>query len=620
IDRITLTVDGVEESRVDLDETSWTAIGQQIATPPLRGGTQLELRIDDVSIGDPALAASRDGVGFVEVDLGLGPTAEWIRPPIDGLAQLGESPVAFVLTRLRTDPLDVWRADPEPALQRQLELPRAIDGDVQLTVRADARASDAVLADLFGDGPADRSASDTVAVANRRLTGSIAARGAAATDGNPETAWITPFDGAVGASLRIDGVAPMNEFLVRQPAGPFSRITRLVVDDDRGSSFVVDVPPADDAGVSVVALPGSVEGAIAVTIDAVEPATTIDRRYGDQRTLPSAIAELTAEAIGVRQPATATNTTIDWDCARPALFEVDGAAVPVGFTAGAGALAAGAPAHAIPCTEVDLDAGQRRLASTNRRAAGLTVDRIVLAESGVPVLDQPPAPQVTVTNDGTRRRTVDVGPCPEACWLVLGEGYNTAWSATIDGEQLDGPQLVDGGFNGWQLPPSTDAVTVTMRWTMQWPVTFGLTLSAVGVVIAVAIVLLTSRLSSMAFAARPRLVRADAPRRRSRWRGPTLVAACALLISPWAGAAALAIWAFGIGRRWRRGFEVVGLLAAVVVAVWVYWIERRDAPFPNAGWTTAFDHLNTMALFAVVAIAVGAWFGPDDGRAPDPPR
>ncbi len=621
IDRITLTVDGTDHSQVDLDESSWTATGQQIATPPLHPGTEVEIRIDDVSVGDPALAASREGVGFVEVDLGLGPTVEWIRPPIDGLEHLDDAPVAFVLTRLRTDPLDVWRADPEPALQRQLQLPRSVDGGVELTVRADARASDEALAGLFADGAADRSPGDAVAVANRRLPGSIAARGAAATDGDLGTAWITPFDGAVGASLRIDGVGPLDEFVIHQPAGTFSSITRLVVDDGRVTPLVVDVPPADEAGASVVTLPSAVEGTVTFTIDAIEPTTTIDRRYGDERTLPAAISELTSDAIGVRQPVTATSATIEWGCSRPAVFEVDGTPAPIEFRIDAAAFAAGAAAAATPCAPLDLGAGTRRLASVDRGGTALTVDRVVVAEPGLPTIDRPPAPRATVIDDGPRRRTVEVGACPEGCWLVLGEGYNTAWAASIDGERLDGPQLVDGGFNGWQLPPSTDAVTVTLRWTMQWPVTFGLAISALGVALAVAIAMLTTRVPSLPFRARPRLVRADAPRRRRRWRGPTLVAASALLISPWAGAAALAVWLLGFGRRWRRGLEAIGWLAASVVAVWVYWIERRDAPFPNAGWTTAFEHLNTLALFALVTIAVGAWFGDDDlGRPAEPTR
>jgi hypothetical protein len=47
----------------------------------------------------------------------------------------------------------------------------------------------------------------------------------------------------------------------------------------------------------------------------------------------------------------------------------------------------------------------------------------------------------------------------------------------------------------------------------------------------------------------------------------------------------------------------------------VLWIVRRDRPFPNAGWTLSFDHLNALAVFAVLAITVGAMFAPDaDGE------
>jgi len=65
-------------------------------------------------------------------------------------------------------------------------------------------------------------------------------------------------------------------------------------------------------------------------------------------------------------------------------------------------------------------------------------------------------------------------------------------------------------------------------------------------------------------------------------------------------------------RRWlARSFELTGLAAAIAVALSVLWIERRDRPFPNAGWTEAFGRLNGVALFAVIAIAVGAMFGTD---------
>ncbi|MEM8618280.1 MAG: alpha-(1-_3)-arabinofuranosyltransferase family protein [Actinomycetota bacterium] len=617
IDRITVSIDGDDVIEVDLDESSWTAEGQTIGTPPLTSGTTIELRIDRVTIGDPAVGAARDGVGFVEVDLGLGPTTEWIRPPVDGLEQLGDNPLAVVFTRLRTDPLDVWRSDPEPELQRELPLPRSVDGQVELTVRADAHASDEVLADLFGDGASTRAESAAVPIANRRLTGSILARGAAATDGDSTTAWISPFDSVIGSSLRITGVDEMEQFTITQPTGSYSTITRLAIDDtagrdhDGGETIVVDVPTPDTTGTSSVTLPRPVSGTVTITIDTIDPVITIDRRYGDVRTLPAAISNLDSPAIGIRQPATAGAASIDWTCAEPSLIEIDDMTVPVSFTIDTTDFAAGSPAVATVCEPVELGEGTVQLRSTGRQTSGVTVDRVVIREPSVPPTDGPSTPSVTVLESSDRRRTIDVGPCPDGCWLVLGEGYNTGWEATVDGVVLDGPELVDGGFNGWQLPPATMTTTVVVRWTMQWPVTLGLAISLFGVVAGVAIVALTRRKRASDLVTRPRLARRALMRRTVRWRGPTLAIAAATTVSWWAGVAALAVWVSGIGRRWRRGYETLGWLIAAVVGVLVYWIERRDAPFPDAGWTTAFDHLNGPALFALVLIAVGAWFGDD---------
>ena len=61
---------------------------------------------------------------------------------------------------------------------------------------------------------------------------------------------------------------------------------------------------------------------------------------------------------------------------------------------------------------------------------------------------------------------------------MFGEGFNTAWEARLDGETLGAPVPVDGGFNGWQLPPSSEPREMTFRWTAQTPVTVGLFVSA----------------------------------------------------------------------------------------------------------------------------------------------
>ena len=105
-------------------------------------------------------------------------------------------------------------------------------------------------------------------------------------------------------------------------------------------------------------------------------------------------------------------------------------------------------------------------------------------------------------------------------------------------------------------------------------------------------------------------------RRRVLVAGATLVVAAALFVSPVWGVVALgpAAAAILLRRRWRWGgriVELTGLVLACAVALSVLWVERRDRPFPNAGWTAAFDHLNGLAAFAVMAVAVGAVFAAD---------
>ncbi len=152
ITAVTVTVDDGDAFTVDLDVDPATGTST-ITDDRLVGASTIELRIDAVSAGDPGRAASRGGVGFAEIDLGLGPTTEIIRVPTDALAAAAGVPLEVVLTRLRADPLDPWRDDPEPVLRRSLTLPDARTMDATVTLRLDARADDGAI-----DEPARRPA------------------------------------------------------------------------------------------------------------------------------------------------------------------------------------------------------------------------------------------------------------------------------------------------------------------------------------------------------------------------------------------------------------------------------------------------------------------------------
>jgi hypothetical protein len=108
--------------------------------------------------------------------------------------------------------------------------------------------------------------------------------------------------------------------------------------------------------------------------------------------------------------------------------------------------------------------------------------------------------------------------------------------------------------------------------------------------------------------------------------GPLLLitGAVAFSVTPFWGAVVLAAGGCEIGARrlWRPipVTAVVGLVAATWVGVSVAVIERRDSPFPNAGWTVLFEHLNGMALAAVALVAASTLFTSPPTRIGSPAR
>jgi arabinofuranan 3-O-arabinosyltransferase len=228
---------------------------------------------------------------------------------------------------------------------------------------------------------------------------------------------------------------------------------------------------------------------------------------------------------------------------------------------------------------------------------------------------------VDVSRDDQRTRDVTVAACPDGCWLVLGEGHNEAWSATaeIDGQRRDlgAPELVDGGFNGWRLPPTETPTLVEIRWTAQGPVTWGLVVALLGAATLVAVVIFGRRRPvPSGWSPAPRLGwSTPSPARIAAASAIALVVAAGVFVSPLWSLLALPVaaagWFVAARHRRLRVMELVGLGAAVATAIAVVVIERRDQPIPNAGWTLAFDHLNGLALFGLLAVAVGAAFGSD---------
>ena len=161
---------------VDLGEASLAGSGQRIDVPV--GSTFVSITITAVSDRAGATDPGASAVGFAE--LGLGAHREVVRLPTDTTTVAPTTPLAIALTRLRTDPLNRWRSDPEAQIIREFALGSARSFTAQFVIRRNARTTDDVLNHLAGV--------DT-ATSNRRLTGDPQSTAAHAVDGDQATAW-----------------------------------------------------------------------------------------------------------------------------------------------------------------------------------------------------------------------------------------------------------------------------------------------------------------------------------------------------------------------------------------------------------------------------------------------
>ncbi|MEO6652939.1 MAG: alpha-(1-_3)-arabinofuranosyltransferase family protein [Ilumatobacteraceae bacterium] len=610
--------DSMSTRTVELDRRSWSAEGQPV---PLQVtvDSAVEIVIDAVTGGEPFTPSIVAGVGFSEIDLGLGPTVEVVRPPHDALAAIdGQTPLGLVFTRLRTDPMDRWRDDPETGLVREFDLPVARTFAAQFDVRVDARAGDAELAELFG----------WPAVASSRLPGAPRHAGLAAIDGDPSTTWITDFDGAAGATLTIADVSePISSFTVRQPVTGFSRVVALGLRVGSEERVVTLIPGADGSS-SVAVEPPLPAGDLEITLlpDGDGPAMTVDRRFGDRFTLPAAISEITMAGLPTVEPIGTASLSLP--CTP--LIDVDGRSVSAAVEVVGDGWLDGEAVSATTCaSDVTLGAGTHLVTpSAQAVAEPLLVDRVVLdggIRTALTAAAAPTAPTARMTDTGRFDRTIEIDGCPNGCWLVFGTGFNTAWEAEGADGAMAAPVMLDGGFNGWWVAPA-DGTTIVVRWTAQGRLTIALVLSILTALLAVALIAVDRPKIDRPKIDRPKIVRtASTP----VWRGPGMLttsrvigqglvwaALAGLLISPvWM------IWG-AIGGlmaavvRGARVAELTALASLLVVVALVVMRERDLAPVPDGGWPNVFEALHGLGVFAVVGVLVGGLFADD---AVDPP-
>lgn len=633
ITRVLVTVGDAAPFPVDLTDDSLRGGGQRVPLDPTvarpvdaGGPVAVRITIDATSDPQPPIAEAIGAVGFAEIGTGHEPTVEWIRPSTADAAVTNGDDTALdlVFSRLRTEPTDRWRDDPEPVLRRQFELVDALDGSLAVTMRFDRRSSGSVLA-LLLDEPVEDDA---------HLTGVPLARGAAAFDGDAASAWTTPFLTPVGSALTFRGDGTASTVSIDQPEGTYSTVTGLRLVDAAGP---LDVAVA--RGTTDVTLPRPVAlDELRIEITAVEPSYTVDRRYAEPFLLPSAISEIRFDGAS---PLVTPVDTIRFTC-RDDLLTVDGVGIPLTFEMPTEQFLRGDAIAAEPCdadngvdTGVDgaangeadiavsLEPGEHRIASTSSSDTGVDVDRIVIRQRDEVVAGGLDVTAPVLDDSSRRSRSIEVPTCPTGCWVIVGEGHNGAWSASVDGDDLGTPVLLDGNANGWWLSPSDAGRRVEVRWTAQRPLSIALGLSALATIVLVGLVVWDRRRDDDERAERvvaefDLSTRQRADRRTAvSWTVVSAVLGALLVDWLWGALVGLVVaGAFAVRRP--RLVGLVGVSVVLTAGTIVTAVVRRERPFPNAGWPIRFEWLHTWSLFGFLLVGLATLISERRGTGSSP--
>lgn len=606
ITRARITLDDSVSFDVDLDDRSRALPGQTIEIPSdlgVESYTSLRVEVLADNVGEISSYVGQPGIGLAEVRIPGVRDDRVVRvPSLDafGVADsdaLRDQRTSWLFTRQRLDPATSNQFDAEPFLVRSFEVPDARSFDIAGEARLAADASEELLLDVLDD-PAD-------VVADRRIRGNPDARGASAFDGDSATAWTTPFDGAVGATLTIRHPAPVDVDSVTVTwldDGQHSPPRELAVTGDDGRVRTLDVPavPAVDGMASATFdLPGYSSSRSVVTVESVDERTTPEYFSGVPQVLPVGIVEV--HFGDDPNPMFDRGAALDDRC-RDDVLQLDGDPVPVRLLGTRDDALTRMELTVQACRPAELQAGSHRLDTTPGDVSGFDVDRLVVDGDPSPA-DEPviSAPTVSVLDASDTRLSADVGPATEPSWLILEQSWNEGWTATADGEDLGTPVLIDGYANGWLLPAADGERTVELRWTPQRTVDLALWFSLVAGVGVLGLAVFGRRRETTVDAS-PGPVGDSRVARLAVLAGITVT--FAFLAGPVPAVVGLIVAALGARMRWLA--PAVVLVAGAVAAGAIIALEwRYDYP-PGPDWPDRFGWTAPLVWSAVAAVAATA--------------
>ena len=661
----------VATERVALDDRSRDPGGPgQVVEFPSRTFDALTLGVAATNTGKRPRYDGQSGVGFAEVAIpGVG-TEELVRPPVDLVRSVRgravDHRIIYVLTRLRSNPAEPVRGDPEVAMARLVEVPGERSYSITGTARLSAFVPDDAIDALLGaTGPTVRS--------SERLPGALGRRAAAAFDGDRSTHWTSPFeqrDTEVWVEATSDDAVTATEVTLEVVAdGRHSVPTRVRIEAGGATGPLEVVGAADvdpvapdsrEYATATVTVP--LEGPVTanrfrVVVEEVRPTETLDWFSDAPVLMPVAIANVD---IGDLDPLEVP-ATIDTGC-RDDLVAVDGAGVAVRVTGTTDDAVARRGLAVVGCGDVDLGdapAGVSEvvLTTTDGATSGIDIDQLTLAsDAGGGALSPtalprsvPPGPPVTLDASGRVRTEATVAVTDgEPFWLVEAQSWSSGFSATVGGIAQGEPVVVDGFANGWLVDPATLPTTgnevapagvsagarevpVVIEWEPQRLVWAGLAISAVGAV-AMLVAMITARRTR---------------RRQTPWRSPglpwdpaidwppasaavragtaTLTGVAVRTTGAVVGGSALAVvaaanlpgawWPLGVligavgglalgSVRWRNAPAALAFGALGLAAAYIVTQQLRNAYPSDFTWAGEFTRVHVLGVVALVATGV----------------
>ncbi len=656
ITQIELRFDGGRAFPVTLDPSSRTIGGQTVAFGR-RTFQHLDVTVKQTSDARTNLFGKDDAVGFAEIRLRDAHSAqdvvmhELVQMPTDLVDALGGEvaahPIVLVMRRDAVRPVPP-RSQPELSIDRRFTLPGTrtfvLTGNAEIT--PDAPASELQAAFRIPDA-----AHGGVSTSwSQFLFGCMKCTANNAIDGDPETAWQTPFIGVRGEWMQFKSAAPlsfdhMDLRVFADGRHSVPKTLRLEVD---GKTRVLTLPdiadhPAENASTPVRLTFRRITGhTVRVTVGDVREERS--RRFATSATdlMPVGISELGIP--GLHLPA--ATPRIDSGC-RSDLVAIDGTPLPVRITGRAATADRLMALTVTPCDprdparvpELTLGPGAHALTSARGKDVGFLLDRLVLASgtANAPVTVRdgevtgvgapaPPAPRVEVVRSGPTSMRVHVSGATAPFWMVLGESQSPGWHAhVVGGHGLGPPQLVDGYANGWLVTPAANDFDIAMEWTPQKQVRAALWISLLAAVTCLVIAGLTTRRRILAAEtdAHPDIAWTwSTTRDRNAWIAPLLAGVLtAITVAPWAGVLVAALIAVVQWRPRLRGYVLV-LPAALLFLCGLYiTVQQARHHYPPVfEWPTVFGRARTPAWIAVMLLAGDAiahalgrrGSGPDD--------